>query len=278
MKFKVGDRVKCIGNGVYHRGIKGKTGVVIQYNGYGVYVVEFDVDIKSLGLSGRCENGYAWVCEEDMLEPLSEYANITITRNGNTVTALNTETNEKGIAKCNPSDTFDFYIGSKLALDRLFGKEEKSQVREVKRPAKKGEWVKIVNAIQVPVNDDGTPAYKNGDILHIISDDCWGFAHFRKGADRNGLNYVLAPSEYVVLENYPPTEEVEEPVKETFYNGKVVCVDDSGCRGLYTTGKIYEFVDGQMVCDKGSKFPLVKKHSFEEWSKFSNAIWLEIKE
>jgi hypothetical protein len=347
MKFKVGDRVKCISNGAYN-GIKGKTGTVFFYYGYGEYGVVFDVNIKSLGISGKCENGYAWTCKEDMLELLTETAEITITRSGNTVTALNTETNENGIAKCNPSDTFDLYTGSRLALDRLFGKEI-PRVREVKRAAKKGEWIKIVKAEFVPVNDDGTPSYENGDVLHIISDVGYGYVRFREGEDRSNKHYILAQSEYVVLENYTPSEPVEEPVKETFYNGKVVCIkavpyssftvgkvyqfvdgsvtDDNGHKfpkvndfeqwqrgskghtewievkeeqeqkpsekfyngrvmcvdcgindNLYTTGKIYEFVDGQLIDRKGSKFPLVPKHSFEEWQTFSSAKWLEIKE
>lgn len=50
---------------------------------------------------------------------------IVIYRNGSETIALNKATKEKAVAKCSPSDTYDFAVGAKLALERLTGKEEK---------------------------------------------------------------------------------------------------------------------------------------------------------
>lgn len=51
---------------------------------------------------------------------------IVISRNGNTVTAENKNTGDKGIAICSPEDTFDFKVGAMLALARLCGCTTKS--------------------------------------------------------------------------------------------------------------------------------------------------------
>lgn len=54
---------------------------------------------------------------------------IVIKTDGNTVTAYMGD--KRGVAKCNPVDTFDLYTGAKLALDRLFDKDERTeQVQE----------------------------------------------------------------------------------------------------------------------------------------------------
>jgi hypothetical protein len=74
--------------------------------------------------------------------------------------------------------------------------------------------------------------------------------------------------------------EAVEPPK--YYNGKIVCIDDSLNKGLYTLGKIYEFVDGTFICDNGTevhKFLTCERvKSFNDWKKFSSSKWLEIKE
>lgn len=109
-------------------------------------------------------------------------------------------------AKCSPDDTYDFNIGAKLAFNRLMGIEDKpqeqSKVKEVKRHAIAGEYVKVVNAESVPC-DNGKPCYKNGDIIKIVrSDD--EYTRFKDGFSDNGRAYALLDSEYVVLENYNP--------------------------------------------------------------------------
>jgi len=73
-----------------------------------------------------------------------------------------------------------------------------------------------------------------------------------------------------------------EPTKP-LYNGKVVCTDlcVSGNEELYTVGKVYVFKDGKLTADNGYKYPYSPYHyisSFDEWSKWTTAKFLELKE
>lgn len=112
-------------------------------------------------------------------------------------------------AKCSPDDTYDFNTGAELAFKRLLcieGKpQEQPKVREVKRHAKVGEYVKVVDAKSVPY-DSGKPCRKNGDVIRIIDDFGYG-VKFKDGYSQNGRSYLLYDSEYVVLENYNPDSE-----------------------------------------------------------------------
>jgi hypothetical protein len=104
--------------------------------------------------------------------------------------------------KCCPTDQFDFNIGAKIAFNRLIGDEENNTYKEVKRSAKVGEWIKIVDANLVPVIN-GKPDYKNGDVLNIIN-SWYGTARYAKGYSDDGYNRVVNDEEYVVLEGYQP--------------------------------------------------------------------------
>lgn len=90
---------------------------------------------------------------------------IVIYRNDNKVVALDKSTGEKAEANCNPADEFDFRTGAKLAFNRLMGEDVKPDngVREVKRKAKVGEYIKIVDAHPYLI------PYKNGDVFKVIS-------------------------------------------------------------------------------------------------------------
>lgn len=104
------------------------------------------------------------------------------------------------IARRNPADKFDWKKGAVLAFDRLWnGKkkaEKKPEVREVKRYAKPGEYIKIVDAESYYAEN-----YHNGDILMVVEyyegkRDGWVMA--------KDANMVIDPDEYVVLEGYRP--------------------------------------------------------------------------
>ena len=57
-------------------------------------------------------------------EFLGEQEKIVIYRDGRKVIALDKRTGEKAEARCNPSDTFDFNIGARIAFDRLIPNKE----------------------------------------------------------------------------------------------------------------------------------------------------------
>lgn len=123
----------------------------------------------------------------------------------------------------------------KSAFDIVFGND----VKEVKRRAKKGEYVKIVDAIASYGN------YKNGDILRIVDD----VDHVRYGY---GNGQYLHDSEYVVLEGYKPEKEgkPEEPPK--LYNGKIIFTKGDG---MFKTGHICEVKDGRIVTTTYGSLP-----------------------
>ena len=167
----------------------------------------------------------------------SENQTITITRYGNKVVAK--YGNKVGVAKCNPEDEFNFETGAKLAFERLFG----TGVKEVKRNAKEGEYIKIVNA------QNTKDKYKNGDIIKV-----------EKIGNVYGEHYVIkrgywsiAPDEYVVLEGYKP-----EPQKEPF---KPYLTKDHQNRGLIGEETNLTALFGETL------FVGDVVEVFEEWSK-----------
>ena len=65
---------------------------------------------------------------------------------------------------------------------------------------------------------------------------------------------------------------------EKFYNGRVFCVDSGDRIGMYTTGKIYEFKDGQLICDYGTPFPWIPIKNVSAFIAGSSAKWMEVVE
>ena len=153
---------------------------------------------------------------------------IVIYRKDNKVVALDKSTGEKAEAKCNPADEFDFRTGAKLAFNRLMGEDVKPDngVREVKRKAKVGEYVKIVDAKPYLI------PYKNGDIFKVISTSKPGVV-----IEKDGTPVTSAwHREYVVLENYKPEEKAQEENENEIHVGDMVEVTHRGhCYSTYDT-------------------------------------------
>ena len=72
------------------------------------------------------------------------------------------------------------------------------------------------------------------------------------------------------------TDVEHEP--EKFYNGRVFCVDRGDNTTMYTTGKIYEFKDGQFICDNGDPFPWMPIENVSAFIAGSSAKWMEVVE
>lgn len=151
---------------------------------------------------------------------------IVIYRNDNKVVALDKSTGEKAEANCNPADEFDFRTGAKLAFNRLMGEDVKPDngVREVKRKAKVGEYIKIVDAHPYLI------PYKNGDVFKVISTSEPGVV-----IEKDGTPVTSAwHREYVVLENYKPEEKKEDDSE--IHVGDMIEVTRSGdCYLMYDT-------------------------------------------
>lgn len=258
-KFKVGDRVKVNKNTVtINRRTVGECGTVKKLLTDNYCAVEFDKFVGGHDCCGLAKDGYGWNCVEDALD-LVKHQNETIViyRKDNKVIALDKTTGKKAEAKCNPSDEFDFLTGAKLAFNRLMGEDVKPDdgVREVKRKAKVGEYIKIVDAQHYLI------PYKNGDIFKVISTSKPGVV-----IEKDGTPVTSAwHREYVVLENYKPEKEPEK--KDEICVGDTVKVTDSGKQyriyGKWSglNGYKQNFVYGSSVSTEDNyKVLAIKKH------------------
>lgn len=128
-KFKIGDRVRAIKEGYGNDYIIGKVGTIIAYpSHWDAWIgVEFDDNIKGHACSNKGKPGYCWYCKADTLVPVVEQK-IVITTDGVKKTTATLYDGKQvaitAVAKCCPSDEFDFETGAKLAFERLFSKED----------------------------------------------------------------------------------------------------------------------------------------------------------
>ena len=106
---------------------------------------------------------------------------------------------------CKPEHCVSCWIS---AINRKIEKDKIVEVREVKRVAKIGEYVKIVNTvIAVVPTTNGIKDYKVGDILEIKSIfdmNLPSYVENCKIKNDDGCWKILSDCEYVVLENYQP--------------------------------------------------------------------------
>lgn len=183
---------------------------------------------------------------------------IVIYRKDNKVIALDKSTGEKAEANCNPADEFDFRTGAKLAFNRLMGEDVKPDngVREVKRKAKVGEYIKIVDAKPFLI------PYENGEIFRVI-----GVKNATCEVENPVKRFCAWHREYVVLENYKPEKEPEK--KDEICVGDTVKVTDTGSQyNLYGTwsgllGYEQNFVRGSDVSkDDEYKVLRIKEHDY----------------
>lgn len=219
-KFKVGDRVV--------EKINQKKGIVVDFSkDYDNVLVKFGGwneghDGRGYTESGKTYYGkHCWYFCEEQLEIIKDET-IVIYRNDNKVVALDKSTGDRAEAKCNPADEFDFRTGVKLAFNRLMGEDVKTDngVREVKRKAKVGEYVKIVYAMPCLI------PYKNGDIFKVNCVTASGCICKNSDGDVGLLH-----EEYVVLENYKP----EENDSEIHVGDMVEVTRRGGCYSEYNT-------------------------------------------
>lgn len=188
---------------------------------------------------------------------------IVIYRNDNKVVALDKSTGEKAEANCNPADEFDFRTGAKLAFNRLMGEDVKPDngVREVKRKAKVGEYIKIVDAKSFII------PYENGEIFRVI-----GVKNATCEVENSVKRCHTWHSEYVVLENYKPEEKSQEDDDSEIRVGDMVEVTHRGkCYSTYYTwsglGSYRQnFVNGVSV-ENGmvAKVLNISQHDDDKW-------------
>lgn len=72
-------------------------------------------------------------------------------------------------------------------------------VKEIKRHANKGEYIKVTST-------DFPSRYKDGDILLVTDDESQSSMWRNKAVNYNDTDFVIRDEHYVVLENYKPSE------------------------------------------------------------------------
>ena len=211
-KFKVGER--------YTSKLFVDKGAVIEITKISGDVVSYK-DIA--GRTYSVKNFEIGSLFSDMLKKVGSET-IVIYRNDNKVIALDKSTGEKAEANCNPADEFDFRTGAKLAFNRLMGEDVKPDngVREVKRKAKVGEYIKIVDAKPFLI------PYENGEIFRVI-----GVKNSTCDVENSVKRCFVWHREYVVLENYKPEEKAQKDDDSEIRVGDMVEVTRSG--GCYST-------------------------------------------
>lgn len=283
MKYKVGDRVilKKI-NLHYDKALlrkESKGTVIASYmrgNETNHFCVEFDEYIgghDGNGVYGAIgKKGHCWWfydgdnCAFEIITKPQEFPKIVITTDGTETLARLYEGGKvvkSATAKCSPEDSFDAYIGAKIAFDRLLerplAEEPKEQMwRVVKRRARKGDYIRLVKEVY--------SFNKVGDILKVSKEENGGVFVKQKDHPKRKENckespdyiWCYLPSQFEVIE---PVGTPEEP---KFFSGKVVCVE-AGEQYAYTVGKIYEFKDGIVINDNGLKSSTCAVKSLGEW-------------
>lgn len=243
-KFKVGER--------YTSKLFVDKGAVIEITKISGDVVSYK-DIA--GRTYSVKNFEIGSLFSDMLKKVGSET-IVIYRNDNKVVALDKSTGEKAEANCNPADEFDFRTGAKLAFNRLMGEDVKPDngVREVKRKAKVGEYIKIIDAKPLLIS------YENGEIFRVI-----GIGNVGCKVKNSVKSCYVWHEEYVVLENYKLEKESEK--KDEICVGDTVKVTNTSKQyNLYDTwsgllGYKQNFVIGSDVKNEDEyKVLRIKKH------------------
>lgn len=217
---------------------------------------DYTMEIKII--KGSCSVGEVFTVEEKCFDLVrkAKQETIVIYRKDNKVVALDKSTGEKAEANCNHADEFDFRTGAKLAFNRLMGEDVKPDngVREVKRKAKVGEYIKIVDAKHFLI------PYENGEIFRVIS-----VKNSTCDVENSVKSCYVWHEEYVVLENYKLEKEPEK--KDEICVGDTVKVKDTGKQyKLYGTwsgllGYEQNFViDSDVSKDDEYKVLRIKEH------------------
>lgn len=209
-KFKVGDKVEVINEDIFNTNVAPKGAIgTIQNTNYDDYTIQF-------------KGGKQWVRFDTAKKYIKKYkkAPKVIFRDNATILIKD---GKKYVARCCDGDTYDREKGLLVCLAKANGitfddlqemlksaevqdKKQADKVKEVKRAAKVGEYIKIVD------EENTKGCYKNGDILKVykINYEFGGvYCELEKKSRELGLiqdngNVIIFNSEYVVLENYNP--------------------------------------------------------------------------
>lgn len=151
-KYKVGDKVTVLdGSEAPHY----TAGWVVSMNPYVGKTLEVMCQEDNFASPVyKLVGGGCWHYDEKYLAPANSVAPTTSDRivvyidkkDPSKVIAKDVSTGKTGVAKCSPEDTFDFYTGAKLAMNRLLGVDGKvAQKVEVGQKIEIGDTVEFIS-------------------------------------------------------------------------------------------------------------------------------------
>lgn len=155
--------------------------------------------------------------------------------------------------------------------------KEETEWRVVNRTVRDGDYIRITRP---------TFSFDNhGDILRVsfVRKDgivvIYAKDHPNETNQTGNFKWYYCGDGYEVVEKVTKTEELSKPVEFNItkpYNGKVVCIDNCYNETIYTVGKVYEFVDGQMTANDGVEYPgnCSTITSFDEWARWTSSKFI----
>lgn len=156
------------------------------------------------------------------------------------VIAKDLDSGKTGVAKCNPTDTFDFYTGAKLAFARLCGEDKPKEEQKPKCKFKVGD--KIVGnklADRYVFTRNGW----EGVVVEVFDNPERG-----SGCD-DGKYWTFAASSVDGDARFDLSDDAFDLLPEPKgWNGKVVCVRTLA--DCFTVGKVYSVKDGVLLNDR----------------------------
>ena len=195
-------------------------------------------------------------CEGWRTVPFSEFEREktigVIKRKGNTITVHMGDLH--GTAKCSPDDEFDLYTGCDLALRRALEKE--AEAKKAPSPTSPEEF-EPGKRYRVSVR-----AWSK---RHIVLPALMRHNDGEEVTVKNKYSAVCGDFVYgpECCEEIKESENPANPEKPKYYNGKMVCVENGGY-SWWTVGKIYEYKDGIVTADDGSKYPSNKYEPYKD--------------
>ncbi len=258
-KFNIGDKVRVIKNTLYDA-TRVKIGDIgtIKNIAFGSYVIDFN------GLTQWTDCSYA----DEFIEKYNNVADRIIFRDNATILIKD---GKRFVAKCCDGDTYDKEKGLLVCLAKAHGytfndlqemlkgaemqgnAAPQSKVREVKRRAEVGEYVKVVGNVT-------HHHFSNGEIVKCVRLDGDRVDKFSYIDERDF--YYMRAEEYVVLENYNPNTYPYNVPKETIEEALRI-VGKNGI-GFDTEDEVKEFYE--LI---KNKFPITNfNNDFSRYARF----------
>ena len=196
----------------------------------------------------------------------------------------NGEQLRKETAKCSPEDVFDFEVGAKLAVERLFEDKERivvgDRILKVEFNRHGAELTAKVLKMDESLRGKNSLAssgeYEVFSVEHIEMSKNYLFLRGNEKARDNDKAYfrfdsITEAKEYI--ENI--SELIHKINRENKWNAKVVCVRSKSI--FYTKGKIYEVKNGKITNNIGEDL-IHSYESMDDLNALTEAKFIEVVE